>query len=581
MDVNESLEYIKSKYIDDVQHPRLEKNKAIYNAILDIANKYIEFDNINDYKKYIIEEISQSSISEGKIANAVRVSDIESYRYKNGDIVFIINANDGVINTTFKNSDYLSDIQKKLIHMPTSVENTEDDKELIKQKICKIKNCTITYHKNTGFDKESPSFLNDYVKLKEKKNPNDKDEKNIIKNAKFISDVSYSKQKDLYNLIDKKDRKNYDKDFFFLNHNLKEGLLPYSSLYKIDDEEKLKDAIYNHYLNKKGMILSYTKMEEFYNCPFKFYLKNILGIDDFESTFNLSIGNIFHAVLKNIYNNDFDFEIEFKKAVDNEIITTDNKKDYLLLQKLKEELMFAIILIKEHNYNSDFESIEFEKDVIINLDKINDLKVSFKGTIDKVMCYEDKDNNKKYISIVDYKTGKANIDLDAVEHGVGLQLPIYLFLARNIYPNCEFAGFYLQKILHEESKAIKNKTRNDIRKDGSKLAGYTTENEAIIKKLDHTYQNSNFIKGLSFTKGSKKEPSRPAKNAKLFNEQKANELVDLAKEKIDNTYKLILNADFKINPYIDNSGKYKGCEYCEFADVCYKFLATEVENDGD
>ena len=62
---------------------------------------------------------------------------------------------------------------------------------------------------------------------------------------------------------------------------------------------------------------------------------------------------------------------------------------------------------------------------------------------------------------------------------------------------------------------------------------------------------------------------------------KATELVDLAKEKIDNTYKLILNADFKINPYIDNSGKYKGCEYCEFADVCYKFLATEVENDGD
>lgn len=576
-----ALNNIKTTYIDNIISPRLEKNRTIYDAILNIVNKYISFDNIDDYKQYIIEEICQTTISKKRLINAIKVRDIESYQPKENDIAFIINANDGVINKAFKNVDYLNDIQKSLIGMPSSVENTEDNKELIKQKIIKLNNCSITYHINTAFEKESPSFLNDFVAYKPRENEKEKPERNIIKNAKFNSTNSYSRQKDLYSFINKNDTKNFDIDYMVLNEEFKNEIKPYSSAYKAKDLNKIKDFIYDYYLGKKQLLLSYTKMNEFYNCPFMFYLKNILGIDDFESTFNLSIGNIFHAVLKNIYNKDFDFEKEFEVAIANEKITSENKKEYLLLQKLKEELKYVIYIIKEHNDNSEFESNEFEKEVCIDLDKIKDLKVKFKGTIDKIMSYDDKDNNKKYLSIIDYKTGDAEINKNAMEHGVGLQLPTYLYLAKSIYPDCDFAGFYLQKILHEESKTIKNKTRNDIRKEESKLVGYTTENEYIINKLDHTYQNSNFIKSLKFTKGNKKEGPRPDSRAKLFNDEKVNELIELAKEKINNAYKSILEGDFQINPYIDKSGEYKGCTYCKYADICYKFLVTEVEDNGD
>lgn len=579
--INDALNSIKSIYIDDVVSPRLEKNQVIYNTILDIANKYVSFNNIDDYKKYIIEEINQTTISNGRLTNAIRVRDIESYQPQDNDIVFIINANDGVINTAFKNTDYLNDIQKVLIGMPSSVENTEDNKELIKQKIIKIKNHTITYHINSGFEKEAPSFLNDFVAYLPNENTKERPKRNIIKNAKISNNISFSKQKDFYNYINKKDTKNFDKEYHFLKNEFEKQINPYSSLYDIEDQAKVKEFIYEYYLKKKHLLLSYTTMNDFYNCPFMFYLKNILNIDDRESTFSLAIGNIFHGVLKNIYNSNFDFEKEFEREVAKQDITTNNNKEYLLLQKLKEELKFVICVIKEHNDNSDFVSKEFEKEVYVKLDKVKELDVKFKGTIDKIMSYEDKDNNKTYFSIIDYKTGEAEIDPMAMEHGVGLQLPVYLYLTRYIYPNCEFAGYYLQKILHEESKTIKNKTRNDIRKEESKLVGYTINNESIIKKFDHSYQNSDFVKSLGFTKGDKKAPSRPKTNAKLFDENKINEHIELVKEKINNAYKSILNGDFPINPYIDNSGNYKGCEYCKFSDICYKFLATEVEKDGD
>ena len=84
-------------------------------------------------------------------------------------------------------------------------------------------------------------------------------------------------------------------------------------------------------------------MNDFYNCPFMFYLKNILNIDDRESTFSLAIGNIFHGVLKNIYNSNFDFEKEFEREVAKQDITTNNNKEYLLLQKLKLSLKVSLV----------------------------------------------------------------------------------------------------------------------------------------------------------------------------------------------------------------------------------------------
>ena len=52
------------------------------------------------------------------------------------------------------------------------------------------------------------------------------------------------------------------------------------------------------------------------------------------------------------------------------------------------------------------------------------------GVIDKVL-YKEEDNTT-YLVVVDYKTGSTNINLKNMEYGLGLQLPIYLYLSNKM-----------------------------------------------------------------------------------------------------------------------------------------------------
>ena len=71
-----------------------------------------------------------------------------------------------------------------------------------------------------------------------------------------------------------------------------------------------------------------------------------------------------------------------------------------------------------------------EKEIYVNKDK--NIKVTFKGVIDKVL-YKEEDN-KTYLVVIDYKTGSSDaIDLKNMEYGLNLQLPIYLYLAMQNY----------------------------------------------------------------------------------------------------------------------------------------------------
>ena len=69
-----------------------------------------------------------------------------------------------------------------------------------------------------------------------------------------------------------------------------------------------------------------------------------------------------------------------------------------------------------------------EKCVYVNKDR--NIKVTFKGVIDKVLYKEEDDIT--YLVVIDYKTGTAGIDIKNMEYGLGMQLPIYLYLLKNI-----------------------------------------------------------------------------------------------------------------------------------------------------
>jgi len=57
--------------------------------------------------------------------------------------------------------------------------------------------------------------------------------------------------------------------------------------------------------------------------------------------------------------------------------------------------------------------------------------------------------NKDTFIIFDYKKkiSTASITIDKLNYGFNLQLPIYIYLVKNLYPNLDFGGVYLNYLI--------------------------------------------------------------------------------------------------------------------------------------
>ena len=123
---------------------------------------------------------------------------------------------------------------------------------------------------------------------------------------------------------------------------------------------------------------------------------------------------------------DFDYDTCFNNYVKTK--REFSKRELFFLDNIKEELKFVTSTIKKQSTYSTFNKSMKEKPIYVNKDK--NIKVTFMGVIDKVL-YKEEDNIT-YLVVVDYKTGSTNINLKNMEYGLGLQLPIYLYLSNKM-----------------------------------------------------------------------------------------------------------------------------------------------------
>ena len=128
-------------------------------------------------------------------------------------------------------------------------------------------------------------------------------------------------------------------------------------------------------------------------------------------------------MLSHIDDNDFDASSCFDEYLKKEREFTN--RELFFLNNIKEELLFIIDTIKKQKSYTTFDKSMKEKEVYVN--KNRNIKVTFKGVIDKVLYKEEDDIT--YVVVIDYKTGSTNINLKNMEYGLGMQLPIYLYLS--------------------------------------------------------------------------------------------------------------------------------------------------------
>lgn len=525
--IEESLKIIQEKY-------KKPEELEIIQWIISICNRYAFIPQEERKKYFIIETLKKGKPTKQKMINAVHEIDFQEQEISKNEWLFVLGVVEGKFPKIWKDDEFLNEEEKKILQVDSIEEKNELEKQNCLVKINTISNIQLSYAKKDGNLECYRSYILEQIPLQIEK---------------YQEEINHSHQYNQILLGRKMDRlKKYGTE----EENLQTLIATYSQ-----DE-------YNSYQNQYQQVeekmeqpitLSYSTLDTFFHCSFRYYLDHVLKISPYEETFDKKIGTLFHQILKESYNENFNFEDSWQKN-SQEIIPL-NAKERFFCNKLKEDIKRDIKVIKEQDKQREFQVItehlvtyEIEKNTIL------------KGIIDKI--YWKKEQDETLISIIDYKTGTPNTNLDYIAYGINLQLPIYLLLLKKLpFENIKIVGFYLQKILSEIKEKDNIHTEEELKEKSLMLRGYSIDLENRLQKFDPLYENSKTISGM------KKTSKGFYAYANILSEEQFVKIEQLTIDLIQKANKQIKNFDFPINPKrIGN--KLIGCDYCKFQDICYR-----------
>lgn len=532
-----------NKTIEDSINNIINYDEEIVSKIINILNKYTWCDNLLEVKDMLIYELKNTYI-ETKYNKSIELIDLKDNNITDNDYVFVLGFNQGEIPTIYKDEEYITDNITNVLNIENTLELNKIEYNIILSNLKSIKNLNLSYKLNSDngvcYISSMSEVLNSNIETIEVTNYKYSNKLNKINLTKYLDKlVNYGIKEDNLELL----YSNYDVNYKSFDN--KYTLISKDNLYK--------------FINNK-LLLSYSSLDNYNKCSFKYYLSNILKISIYEETFMTSIGTIFHEVLSKMNNEDFDLDTEYTNSI-NKLNKEFTIKEKFFLNKLKNELDFIITTIRKQLSNSALDSYLYEEEIYTNIP--GNINIRFMGIIDKLV-YK-KYNDKTIVAIIDYKTGNPNTNLNNVIYGLDMQLPIYLYLAKNTnkLTNVEIAGFYLQKILNNEINKDYKNSYLKLKENNLKLVGYSNNDIKILNEFDPTYNNSTMIKSLKTTKNGFYTYS------KVISSDNINKITNIIDNKIKENANDITNCKFDINPKRQNNDLL-GCKYCKFNDICFR-----------
>ncbi len=300
---------------------------------------------------------------------------------------------------------------------------------------------------------------------------------------------------------------------------------------------------------------SVAQLDEYAKCHFKYFAKRVLKLEPYkEPSEELEVyekGNLVHDILfefhtklreKHLSLNGCDDETfdkisrilyniansKIENSVINLPISFFEKEKLIGDDENKEHSILWRYLLNERNrktssYPSYFE-VKFgklkskEKDLILSTDNpINIGGLKLQGKIDRI----DLDEESKVFTIIDYKTGKAEIKAEDIKNGFSNQLPVYIIAASKL----------LQEKINPELKS----------------------HNFVFYRL--VYSQKDF--GLNVFPKAKEIEEAKALNENTMKESEIN-IKNLVVEITEGKFNLISKPEFYN----------KVCSYCEFKPIC-------------
>lgn len=532
----EVINYIKAKYND-------EASLKIVNMLVNITNRYSIYDFSFESKYLIIKnELRNSKLILNDLVKKISFSDLNRFIYNKDNYIFLIGFNQNELPKLYKDEEYISDVDKEEINLESTSLKNRLEKDKVMDFINNTYNLVISYPlkhlSNTYYPSNLISENNFEVKKVSLSSNSYSSIYNKLKLTKYLDDFIK------YGTV------NPNLSLYYSNYDI--NYLTYNNRFTGLDKDKLFNKINNK------LLLSYSSINTYNKCHFRYYLDNILKINKYEKTFSIKVGNLFHELLSKCFEEDFDLDKEWNLYLEKISLSP---RDKVLLVKLKEELSRIIKFV--HNLHQETYLTNKLMEHKIYIDKSRDIDISFMGIIDKCM-YREKDG-EDLVAIIDYKTGNPSVDLYDVAYGIDMQLPIYWYLVKkgNLFNNPKFVGFYLEKILHGELKRDRKHDYEVLKQDNLKLVGHSTDNKLRLERFDPTYENSSIIKSMRV-----KNDGEFYNYTKVLSDDILDMLVDYIDKIIEEDITRILEGDFKINPK-QIGMDLVGCNYCKYKDICY------------
>ena len=529
-DKEEIVDILKEKY------KRTAEEIKLVNSCIDILNDYSWYNgNICELYDFILDDVKNKSVSLEEKKVTINITDITNNKFNDDEFVYIIGANQGNFPKVNKDEEYISDKLSNKTLMDDSVTRNKLAKQALKQSLVKIKNLYISYRLKSDTSEFYPSAIFEELNVKINK---------PTINLEESYSSSYNKLK-MASLLD--DLKNYNKK--------SDELMLLTSNYDYSNYLSYSHKFNNINNFNYEPILSYTSINNYFECAFKYYLSNVLKIDEFSESFSQKVGNIYHFILR--YHEES--KESLKKTLEKQLEEANFTPKELVLWKPLEEYLFKFIdVLKEQKLFTDFKDEEHEKKYEFIVPNTN---ITIKGFIDKIISFN-KDGIT-YNALIDYKTGNPDISIKNLKYGLGMQLPFYLYLLLNSDNKNKVVGFYLQKLMSYNLHVKSGVSLEESKKESLKLEGYTTNDEDILKHLDRSYENSELIKNLKVTKNGF------YRFAKIVSDNEILEINKQVENNIKEAYTNITNGNFIINPKVIKDENIS-CKFCPFSDVCFK-----------
>ncbi|MCI8346920.1 MAG: hypothetical protein HFJ12_03105 [Bacilli bacterium] len=566
LDMRESIYGTKivKEYLESKKMPAFQTKIGI--KLVEIVNRLVEVEDSKVYKELLIDQLKHTYLSPKYLTEEVHIINIEEEMVEDTDYLFVIGFNQDYIPKIYKNEEFITDqIKKEVALYPTKEKNRRSREGLLRQ-LSNVKNLYLSYKESSNFNHYLPSSL-----IKELELEVVPYQSNKLYPSNFYNRLS------LANLLDRYHK--YGEETPYLRNLLKHyksNNHTYNNQFTGINSANMLESM-NHVLR-----LSYTSLNTYYLCSFRYYVSYILKLDPYQDTFSIVIGNLFHFIFSVMYDDYFNFDREWNHYISSQDLSP---KEQFLLKNLKARLEEVIIKIKDLEMLSSYRNVLTEQEITIQLQK--NIDVFFTGKIDKIMYKRESDDT--YFSIIDYKTGNVHSNLFDMKYGINMQLPIYLYLLSKskLFSSPIFTGMYFQKVLYKTLKWEPNKELEDMKKSNLKLQGYSTDVIDRIFLFDRSYENSEWIRGIKINKDGSF-----SKNSKIISDEEVYDMLKYTEKMIQKGVDHILKGDFQINPKIID--KEKACEYCKFKDLCFvnpkdyiyldkmdnlEFLKEETEND--